>query len=186
MMAQPTLSNHLANDPTSDLTLAPRRVIDDQGRLLRDLRRRVRPVITVAAARMWPAAELNTLVRFLRETVLPRISAQQRLAHESDGSWGILEHAKEELLHLYRVAHELSQAGQPDPDALATVMDLIEGSLTSLERDLTRYQSLLAGGLPASDLSVLSRRTSAVSHRLAGVRGRMAMDSRPEVIVSSH
>src|SRR5215475_14133154 len=49
--------------------------------LLRDLRRRVDPVLALIAAQVWPHAELRTLIRFVRTDVLRQTTDEEVLLY---------------------------------------------------------------------------------------------------------
>src|SRR4051794_37836421 len=56
--------------------------------LLRDVRRRTTPVLVLIETGTWPAAELRTLIRFLRSAVLRQVSDEERLPFP-DGSTAV-------------------------------------------------------------------------------------------------
>ena len=115
---------------------ASRPQTDARVRLIRDLRRRVTPVRTAAAAHIWPAAELDTLVRFLRESVLPEISAERQRALCGHRAFSDVGGTNKTLLDLYGRTCALIQTGRSDPDALAAVVELTEQLLKDLDSDL--------------------------------------------------
>ncbi|WP_146317109.1 hypothetical protein [Leekyejoonella antrihumi] len=62
------------------------RLVSYDGNLLTGVRDRAASVLALVAVRTWPSAELNTLVRYLRTIVLPRLREETFSIHGEVGS----------------------------------------------------------------------------------------------------
>jgi hypothetical protein len=103
--------------------------------LLRDVRRRATPILTLLDARTWPAAELDTLTRFLRNSVLRQVPDEEQFLFPGDHATAPFVELSKSHLRLQKVTRQLEQASVA-PAPLVALVALIEELLGTLERHL--------------------------------------------------
>jgi hypothetical protein len=111
--------------------------------LLQGVQRRVWPVLALIDARTWPTAELNTLVSFLRTSVLRQASDEEALLFAGGAATPFAELTAQHA-HLHALTERLAQANAthcPLPELRGLVADLAN----LLARHLATEQILLAG-----------------------------------------
>lgn len=110
--------------------------------LLRDLHRRVQPMVSLMHRHVWPDAELRTLARFLRTVVLRQASDEEVLLFPSGADAPLMEltatHAR---LHL--LTDRLDQA-DASSCPLAQLESLVDELVTVFEAHLRDEQAILA------------------------------------------
>jgi hypothetical protein len=106
-----------------------------QRTLLRDVRRRAAPILTLLDARAWPAAELDTLTRFLRNSVLRQVPDEEQFLFSGDHATAPFVELSKNHLRLQKVTRQLEQA-LAAPVSLAALAALIEELLGALEQHL--------------------------------------------------
>lgn len=114
----------------------------EHARLLRDLRRRVDPVIALMERHVWPDAELRTLSGFLRAVVLRQASDEEPMLFPSGTAAPLIEltaaHAR---LHLLTAQLERADA---TTCSLARLRSLVEELFTVLEAHLREEEAVLS------------------------------------------
>lgn len=96
--------------------------------LLRDVRRRAVPILAAVDARIWPAEELATLLRFVRRNVLRQLAAEEELLFPSGISLAPLAELSADHVRLHKLADELERITEspcPLPDLTLLVIDLV-------------------------------------------------------------
>jgi hypothetical protein len=111
-------------------------LLGEHALLLRDLRRRTTPVLVLIETRTWPAAELQTLVRFLRSVVLRQVSDEERLPIPSDSTAAPFAELTMDHARLHSLTEHLDRL-TVTPCAMPELAALIEELLAPLERHLT-------------------------------------------------
>ena len=101
----------------------------EHARLLRDVRRRTAPVLALADAHIWPAAELHTLLSFLRTATVRQVSDE---APSGSTAPAFLEPSTDQL-RLRSLIDQLDQVAAY-PCTLPELTALIEELLATLER----------------------------------------------------
>jgi len=109
--------------------------------LLRDLRRRVDPVLALIAAQVWPHAELRTLIRFVRTDVLRQTTDEEVLLYPNGAAPPLAELSAEHA-RLHALTDHLALA-----DAAAC-------SLVELGRLITRLVQLFEHHLVAEQAAL--------------------------------
>ncbi|MEO6887346.1 MAG: hemerythrin domain-containing protein [Jatrophihabitantaceae bacterium] len=110
--------------------------------LLRDCRRRVAPILTLAAARSWPEAELRGLTGFLRTAVLRQASDEEVLLYPNGAAAPFAELSTEHV-QLYGLIDQLDQLERASCP-LTELARLVNQTLTVLEHHLISEQAVLA------------------------------------------
>ena len=120
--------------------------------LMRDVERRAAPVLTLIDVRVWPHAELGTLVKFLRVTVLRRVSDEETLLYPPDASAPPFAELSADHVHLHSLTARLERA-YSEPCPPAQLRALADELLSTLRRHLTIEQQVLAA-LPDADTDI--------------------------------
>lgn len=142
--------------------------------LLRDVGRRVSPVLALADAGRWPAAELDTLVRFLRRAVLRQASDEEVVLYPHRSAAPFAELSADHV-RLHALTDRLEAAvAQPRP--LPEVRGLLEELLAVLERHLRDEQEILAA-MPAAP------EVPSVADILAGTRSWPIADEQSVLVM---
>lgn len=130
-----------ARPATPDADPAPHGLAAEHTALLRDVLRRTGPVSALLQARIWPDAELRTLVRFLRTFLLRQASDEEALLYRNDSGTAIAElhdgHAR-----LRALTEQLDQAAAT-PCTQAELRNLVAELLSALRRHLLAEQAAL-------------------------------------------
>jgi hypothetical protein len=116
-------------------------LVGEHALLLQGVHRRVWPVLALIDAGTWPTAELNTLVRFLRESLLRQASDEEALLFAGGAETPFAELTAEHA-RLHALTKRLAQANAthcPLPELRRMVADLAN----VLARHLATEQSLL-------------------------------------------
>lgn len=115
---------------------------DEHARLLRDLHRRVDPLLALMERNVWPDAELRTLSGFLRSVVLRQASDEEALLFPAGAAAPLIElaaaHAR---LHLLTAQLEQADAATC---SLARLTSLVEELFTVLEAHLRDEEAVLS------------------------------------------
>ena len=96
--------------------------------LLRDVRRRAVPILTAVDARIWPAAELATLLRFVRGNVLRQLAAEEDLLFPTGIPPVPLAELSADHVRLHELADDLERVAEspcPLPDLTLLIIDLV-------------------------------------------------------------
>ena len=109
--------------------------------LLRDVRRRTTPVLLLIEIRTWPAAELRTLIRFLRSVVLRQASEEDRLVCPGD-SIALSAELTVDHVRLHSLTDQLGRVAA-NPCALPELTALVDELLITLERRLITEEAVL-------------------------------------------
>lgn len=115
---------------------------DEHRALLRDVRRRADAALTLIDARVWPEAEVDTLVRFLRTRVLRQASDEEVLLYPRGASAPLAE-LSDDHVRLHELTERLGRADARSCP-LADLRALVELVLAVLQRHLAAEQALLA------------------------------------------
>lgn len=111
--------------------------------LLRDVRRRAVPILVAVDARIWPAAELDTLLAFVRTTVLRQLAAEEELLYPTGIAAAPLAELSADHVRLHELANDLERAGVspcPLPELTVLVIDLV----ATLGHHLLEEEAVLA------------------------------------------
>ena len=139
-----TMKNAVAETPRRFRTTEPdaRTLAGEHAQLLRDVGRRAAPVLVLAESGVWPTAELRTLVRYLRTTVLRQASDEEVLLYPN-GSTAPFAELSADHVHLHALTEQLDRADTthcPCPELRV----LVDQLLTVLGRHLINEQAVLA------------------------------------------
>jgi len=118
--------------------------------LLRDVRRRTTPVLVLIETRTWPAAELRTLIGFLRSVVLRQVRDEGRLLFPSDSTAAPFAELTMHHVRLHNLIEHLDQV-TANPCALSELTALIEELLITLERHLAAEEAVFGALLSMPD-----------------------------------
>jgi osmotically inducible protein OsmC len=133
-----TMTSVAAHDrrqgPAASPHPAVQTLTQQRGTLLRDVRRRVTPILALLDAGTWPAAELDTLTRFLRTSVLRQVPDEEHFLFPDDAMAPFLELSTDQL-PLQKLTRQLEQASAA-PMSLPSLAALIEELLGTLEQHL--------------------------------------------------
>lgn len=125
--------------------------------LLRNVARRVGPVVALLDVHVWPHAELETLTRYLRTTVLRQVSDEETLLYPPDPSAPPFAELTADHVRLHTL-HAQCEAALTDPCGPSVLRALLGDLLTTLERHLLAEQVVLAaleGSGDDTDIPVL-------------------------------
>lgn len=111
--------------------------------LLRDVRRRAVPILAAADARIWPAAELVTLLRFVRGTVLRQLTAEEELLFPAGISLVPLAELSADHVRLHELADELERVTAA-PCALPGLTLLVIDLVATLGHHLLEEEAVLS------------------------------------------
>ena len=136
--------------PILDLTPDVHTLAGEHALLLLDVRRRVRPIHALLERRVWPDAELYTLLAFLRATVLRHVADEEALLYPTDSSTPPFAQLGADHVRLHVLTAQLQRAGE-EHWPLPQVRDLVDDLLAVLERHLADEEAALATlpGVPA-------------------------------------
>lgn len=129
--------------PTLEFEPDTRTLVGEHVLLLHNVRRRAAPVLALTDTHTWPAAELQTLIAFLRGAVLRHVSAEERLLFPGDYTTKPLVELCSDHLHLRTLIEQLDQASS-EPCALPGLVAIIDDLLTTLERHMIDEEAALA------------------------------------------
>jgi len=117
--------------------------------LLRDVRRRTTPLAVLIETGTWPAAELRTLIRFLRSVVLRQIAGEGRLLFPGDSTEAPFAELTMDQVRLHSITEHLDQVSA-NPCALPELTALIEELLATLERHVAAEEAVFEAspGMP--------------------------------------
>jgi hypothetical protein len=96
--------------------------------LLRDVRRRAVPILALVEARTWPAAELETLLAFVRTHVLRQLAAEEELLFPAGVAAAPLAELSADHVRLHEITEDLqrvSLAPCPLHELSVLVIDLV-------------------------------------------------------------
>lgn len=141
--------------------------------LLRDLRRRADAVLALAAAHVWPVAELRTLIRFVRTDVLRQASDEEALLYPNRAT--PFTELSSEHAHLYTLTDRLEQV-DPAAGTLSEVGRLVHELLRVFEQHLIAEEAALAV------LADTAEDVPAVADRRSGARAWLLPDDGPVLI----
>src|SRR4051794_14148715 len=119
-----------------------RTLVGEHALLLQGVHRRVWPVLALIDAGSWPTGELNTLLEFLRVSVLRQTSDEEALLFAGDAATPFAELTAQHA-RLHALTERLAQANVthcPLPELRRVVADLAN----LLARHLAMEQALLA------------------------------------------
>lgn len=131
---------------------------DEHALLLRDVRRRTTPVAVLIETGTWPAAELRTLIRFLRSVVLRQVADEERLLFPDDSTEAPFAELTRDHVRLHSLTEHLDQVSA-DPCALPELTAHIEELLATLERHLAAEEAVFVA---AGNVRVVSPAVDAV------------------------
>src|SRR3954470_24899644 len=117
-------------------------LVGEHATLLQGVHRRVWPVLALIDARTWPTAELDTLVGFLRGSLLRQASDEEALLFHGGGGTAFAELTVEHA-YLHALTERLAEANAthcPLPELRRMVAELAN----LLARHLATEQALLA------------------------------------------
>jgi hypothetical protein len=130
-----------ATEPVID-ERSPRTLSDEHSLLLREVRQRTMPLLARLRAHTWPAAELRTLVRYLRTNLLRHISDEEVLLFPR-GAPSPFAELRADHGRLYGLTELLDRACE-QPCSATQLGSLVEDLLTTLERHQHHEQAALA------------------------------------------
>lgn len=104
--------------------------------LLRDVRRRADAVTALLDVRVWPHAELGTLIEFLRSTVLRQASDEEVLIYPNDCYGGPFAELSADHARLYALTAHLERA-HAERCPLGELRNLVAELIDTLHRHLT-------------------------------------------------
>lgn len=122
--------------------------------LMRDVLRRVAPVLALIDARAWPNAEVGTLTNFLRTAVLRQASDEEVLLFPADSSQAPFAELSADHVRLHTLTARLDRA-RVTPCPLPELRALLDDLLAILERHLVDERTVLAA-LSDTDAAVPS------------------------------
>lgn len=137
------LQNVAAPPGISPRPPAIRTLAQEHRTLLRDVRRRTTPILTLIDAHTWPAAELDTLTAFLRAAVLRQISDEDRLLFPADQAAAAFGGLRADHLHLHTLTRQMEQVSVT-PCSLPALATLIDEFLATFQRHLEEERAVLA------------------------------------------
>lgn len=111
--------------------------------LMRDVSRRVTPVLALLDARVWPHAELGTLVTYLRHAVLRRTSDEEVLLYPRDATAPPFAELSADHIQLHVLTTQLESI-YAEPCPLDELRVAIDELLATLRRHLLEEQAVLA------------------------------------------
>ncbi|HEY5335982.1 MAG TPA: hemerythrin domain-containing protein [Mycobacteriales bacterium] len=111
--------------------------------LLRNVARRVHPIVALLEARVWPHAELETLTRFLRTSVLRQVSDEETLLYPADASAPPFAELTTDHVRLHTLNARL-EAALVVPCNPVELRGLLGDLVETLERHLRAEQDVLA------------------------------------------
>ena len=149
MTMRPGLTRNQRRSLAPDHEPDVRTLAGEHALLLRDVRRRTAPVLALLETRTWPAAELRTLIGFLRSVVLRQVSDEERLLFPGDSTAAPFAELSTDHVRLDSLTDQLGQV-IANPCALPELTALIEELLTTLERHLADEEAVFAAlpGMP--------------------------------------
>lgn len=122
--------------------------------LLRDVNRRVAPVLALLGTRAWPHAELGALIEFLRASVLRQVSDEETVLYPPDASAPPFAELNADHVRLHALTAEL-EAAHARPHSPAELRVLVDDLLHTLRTHLVDEQAVLAS-LAHNDITVPS------------------------------
>jgi hypothetical protein len=161
--------------PAYEGDIHPATLVGEHALLLRAVRSRAAPVLTLAEAQAWPEVELGTLTEFLRSTVLRQASDEEVLLYPNGSSAPFAELTADHV-RLHTLTDQLERADVASCP-LPELRRLVEQLLTVLERHLVEEQAVLAA-LPDTPADVPSAADLA-----AGTQAWLAPSDEPVLIL---
>lgn len=150
--------------------------------LLRDARRRAEPVLALAAARVWPEAELRVLTRFLHVEVLPRADREDAVVRAPGADAPPAELSAEHQA-LHTLTARLDQA-EPASCRIPELTYLIEELLLTLEHHLAAEHAFL-DALPrlcdVLDISVTSAAPGMQDQQVVSLLGALPVNRAAQI-----
>lgn len=125
----------------ADLEPDTRTLAGEHAQLLRDVGRRAAPVLVLAESGVWPTAELRTLVRYLRTTVLRQTSDEEVLLYPN-GSTAPFAELSADHVYLHALTEQLDRA-DTEHCPVSELRALVDQLLTVLGRHLINEQAVL-------------------------------------------
>lgn len=119
-----------------------RTLVDEHALLLQGVQRRVWPILALIEAGSWPTAELNTLVRFLRESLLRQLSDEEVLLFPGGAGTPVAE-LRAQHARLFALTQRLANANAAHCDR-AELRRMVVELANLLARHLATEQALLA------------------------------------------
>ena len=140
--AQPatTRSIQLGADDAISVTAT---LVGEHALLLREVSRRVAPVLALLDARAWPHAELGILITFLRNAVLRQVSDEEVLLYPHNATAPPFAELSAEHVRLHTLTAQLEKI-YADPCHPQELRALISDLTTTLERHLLDELAALA------------------------------------------